>query len=229
MALRIGVGGRRWDPWEHLCAGCCSSPGIAAERRQAWRRFWLVDPLDGTREFIKRNGEFTVNIALIEDGAPVLGVVHAPALELTYWAARGRGAFKQAGLSEPVAIRACDYRSTGLRIVASRSHAGEVLPRFLAALGDPPCVSQGSSLKLCLVADGTANLYPRFGPTMEWDVAAAHCIVNEAGGSVTAVDGAPLRYGKADLHNPWFVVAGNPAYPWQAAYAALELEPVGES
>src|SRR5579871_409059 len=146
------------------------SEAIPYETRAKYERFWLVDPLDGTKEFIKRNGEFTVNIALIENGVPVLGVVHAPVLDRTYWANRGEGAFLANG-SEAAAtpIHASDYRTAGLRVVASRSHAGELMPRFLDLLGSPECVSIGSSLKLCLVADGSANLYPRFGPTMEWD------------------------------------------------------------
>jgi 3'(2'), 5'-bisphosphate nucleotidase len=190
--------------------------------RAGWSRFWLVDPLDGTKEFIKRNGEFTVNNALI--GRPVLGVVYAPVLDLMYQAAEGHGAFKGIGGDKPEPIAVSDYRSVGLRVVASRSHAGELMPRFLALAGDPECVSKGSSLKLCLVADGTANLYPRFGPTMEWDVAAAHAIVAEAGGQVVDPAGAPLRYNKDDLHNPWFIVEGNPPFPWQSALAGAQNE-----
>jgi len=159
--------------------------------------------------------------ALIDGGRPVLGVVHAPVLGSTYWASAGDGAFKQDGDGAPARISVSDYRTSGLRVVASRSHAGEIMPRFLAAMGDPECVSKGSSLKLCLVADGTANLYPRFGPTMEWDIAAAVSVVLEAGGSITDVDGAPIHFDKPDLHNPHFVVAGNPVYPWQEVLAAV--------
>ena len=187
--------------------------------RAGWSRFWLIDPLDGTKEFIKRNGEFTVNIALIDGGRPVLGVVYAPVLDLMYQAAEGHGAFKSSAGSAPARIGVSDYRDAGLRVVASRSHAGELMPRFLELAGNPECVSQGSSLKLCLVADGSANLYPRFGPTMEWDVAAAHAVVNEAGGRVVDPEGAPLRYNKDDLHNPWFIVEGNPPFPWAEALA----------
>jgi 3'(2'), 5'-bisphosphate nucleotidase len=194
------------------------------EERRSWSRFWLVDPLDGTKEFVKRNGEFTVNIALIDAGRPVLGVVYAPVLDLMYRAAEGRGAFKSIGDQAPQRISVSDYHTAGLRVVASRSHAGELMPRFLALAGDPQCVSKGSSLKLCLVADGTANLYPRFGPTMEWDVAAAHAVVAEAGGSVVDPEGRPLRYNKADLHNPWFIVEGAPPFPWQAALAGARAE-----
>jgi 3'(2'), 5'-bisphosphate nucleotidase len=192
-----------------------------AERKQ-WDRFWLVDPLDGTKEFIKRNGEFTVNIALVEGGHPVLGVVHAPALDITYWGAKDLGAHKSVGGAPAQRIAVSDYRVSGLRVVASRSHAGSLMPKFLAALGDPECVSKGSSLKLCLVADGTANLYPRFGPTMEWDIAATISIILEAGGSITDIEGRKLAFNKADLHNPHFVVCGSPAYPWREVLDSLE-------
>jgi 3'(2'), 5'-bisphosphate nucleotidase len=193
--------------------------------RSGWDPFWIVDPLDGTKEFIKRNGEFTVNIALIRGRTPVLGVVHAPALGVTYWASPGDGAFKQDGTIAVRPIRVADYRESGLRVVASRSHAGELMPQFLAALGDPPCVNSGSSLKFCLVADGTATLYPRFGPTMEWDVAAAAAVVAGAGGTITDLEGNPLGYNKPDLHNPQFVVAGSPAYPWAAALESVTPAP----
>jgi 3'(2'), 5'-bisphosphate nucleotidase len=201
------------------------SESIPYATRAAYERFWLVDPLDGTKEFIKRNGEFTVNIALIEQGVPVLGVVHAPVLDRTYWAARGEGAFVANGSeAAATAIAVSDYRTAGLRVVASRSHAGELMPKFLDAMGSPECVSIGSSLKLCLVADGSANLYPRFGPTMEWDIAAAYAVVVEAGGTITADTGEPLAFNKPDMHNPYFVVCGNPPYPWRDVYLALTGE-----
>jgi 3'(2'), 5'-bisphosphate nucleotidase len=201
------------------------SESVPYEERARWTSFWLVDPLDGTKEFIKRNGEFTVNIALVRDRRPVLGVVHAPALGTTYWAAEGEGAYKRDADGAERRIAVSDYRQSGLQVVASRSHAGELMPRFLAALGDPECVSSGSSLKFCLVAEGAANLYPRFGPTMEWDIAAAHSVVLEAGGTITDVDGRELEFDKPDLHNPWFVVCGRPPYPWRPVLAALEPEP----
>jgi 3'(2'), 5'-bisphosphate nucleotidase len=204
------------------------SDAIAYDVRRTWDRSWIVDPLDGTKEFIKRNGEFTVNIALIVEGRPVLGVVHAPALRTTYWAARGEGAHRSADGGAVEAIHVSDYRTGGLKVVASRSHAGELMPRFLAALGDPPCVSQGSSLKLCLVADGTANLYPRFGPTMEWDVAAAVSVVLEAGGSITDTEGRELAFNKPDLHNPQFVVCGDPPFPWRPVLESLREVPAAK-
>jgi 3'(2'), 5'-bisphosphate nucleotidase len=175
-----------------------------AERKD-WKRFWLVDPLDGTKEFIKRNGEFTVNIALIEGDAPVFGVVHAPALNLTYWAAAGVGAFK----GRDTRLEAATYEGGALKLVASRSHAGAATEALVAELErDAPVelVSIGSSLKLCLVADGQAHLYPRFGPTMEWDTAAAHCVAEQAGATVREPGGAALRYNKENLLNPHFIV-----------------------
>lgn len=190
---------------------------IAYERRKRWARLWLVDPVDGTKEFLARNGEFTVNVALIDHGAPVLGVVHAPALHKTYWAARGLGAWLRDDRgATPRRIHAADYRRAAtFKVVVSRSHPGPLIDGFLAAIGNCERESVGSSLKFCRIAEGSAHLYPRFGPTMEWDVAAAHCLVREAGGSVTALDGRELRYNKADLHNPFFVVAGDPAFAWQ--------------
>ena len=204
------------------------SDSIPYATRAAYERFWLVDPLDGTKEFIKRNGEFTVNIALIEHGVPVLGVVHAPVLDRTYWAARRRRyAFVANGSEAPAtAIAVSDYRTAGLKVVASRSRTpGELMPKFLDAMGSPECVSIGSSLKLCLVADGSANLYPRLGPTMEWDIAgAAYAVVVEAGGTITADSGEPLAFNKPDMHNPYFVVSGKPPYPWREVYVALTGE-----
>lgn len=189
-----------------------------AERR-GWTDYWLVDPLDGTKEFIKRNDEFTVNIALVSGGEPVLGVVYAPALERAYYAAEGEGAYRRDGEAAPRLIRAAGYQGGPLRVVASRSHAGPDLQGFLDRIGEHEVVSMGSSLKLCLVAEGAAHLYPRLGPTMEWDTAAAHAVVKAAGGSVTDLQAVPLRYNKEDLLNPYFMVAGNPAYPWRGALA----------
>lgn len=173
-------------------------------------RYWLVDPLDGTKEFVKRNGEFTVNIALIETGRSVLGVVHAPALGVTYLAAEGVGAFREAlgGARKPIAV-AKHTPGTAWRVVGSRSHAGDSLAVYLAGLGEYELVPMGSSLKLCLVAEGKADLYPRLGPTSLWDTAAAQCVVQQAGGSVCTLEGQPLGYAETgQLLNPHFVVAG---------------------
>lgn len=175
------------------------------------RRFFLVDPLDGTREFLQRNGEFTVNIALIEDGAAVAGVVLAPALGECHFAARGLGAWRSTGgATEP--IRACRYDSDRpLRIVGSRSHGSAALDELLATLPVPHELRPvGSSLKFCRVAEGTADAYPRFGPTCQWDTAAAQCIVEAAGGCVLDRQGRTLAYGsERPLRNPDFLALGD--------------------
>ncbi|MDP3919364.1 MAG: 3'(2'),5'-bisphosphate nucleotidase CysQ [Candidatus Omnitrophota bacterium] len=191
------------------------SKDVTYADRSAWNEYWLVDPLDGTKEFIKHNGEFTVNIALIREGNPVIGVVHAPILNLTYGAAKGSGAWMEAEGRERRSIRVADYRSEPLTIIASRSHRGDRLKAFLEQVGDVKLINMGSSLKLCLIAEGKAHFYPRLGPTMEWDTAAGHCVVEEAGGSICGLDSSPLRYNKEDLLNPLFVVCGDPPYPWQ--------------
>jgi 3'(2'), 5'-bisphosphate nucleotidase len=183
------------------------SSAINYETRQQWPRYWLIDPLDGTKEFLNRNGEFTVNIALIEKAVPILGVVHAPALDLSYYALQGAGAYRQQGQAEPVAIKvAPNLERNSIKMVGSRSHGDARVLDLLTILGGGTLLNMGSSLKLCLVADGSAHLYPRLGPTMEWDTAAAHCVVLEAGGIVCTQSGVALRYNKSDLHNPPFFV-----------------------
>jgi 3'(2'), 5'-bisphosphate nucleotidase len=183
-------------------------------KRTGWKRFWLVDPLDGTKEFINRNGEFTVNIALIEGHRPVLGVVYVPVAGVIYYACAGQSAFKQQGAGAPWAIRSRRYDGGKPIVVASRSHAGKETAAFLKSIGEHDIVSMGSALKLCLVAEGAADVYPRLGPTMEWDTAAAQCVVEMAGGNVTGLDRRPLAYNKPDLHNPWFIVSGAGNYDW---------------
>jgi 3'(2'), 5'-bisphosphate nucleotidase len=180
---------------------------IAYPVRSQWTRYWLVDPLDGTREFIKRNGEFTVNIALIEHGKPVMGVVYAPVPDVCYYGAPGAGAFVRRGNAavQPITVRPLAAGET-IRVVASRSHRDAHTEALLEQLGDYQCISMGSSLKLCLVAEGAAHFYPRLGPTMEWDTAAAHAVVNAAGGIVCNMAGDELHYNKVDLHNPEFLV-----------------------
>lgn len=190
------------------------SAEIPYEERRSWKSYWLVDPLDGTKEFVGRTGEFTVNIALIEDGFPVLGVVYAPAIGRLYHAEKGCGAFLETD-EKTTRIGVSGYSAGKVRVVASRSHRGEKLDAFLEKLGDFESVSMGSSLKFCLVAEGSADLYPRLGPTMEWDTAAAQCVVEESGGSVADIEGNRLKYNKPDLHNPEFMVSGNPPFPWR--------------
>lgn len=171
-------------------------------------RFWLVDPLDGTREFVSRNGEFTVNVALVEHGEPVLGVVGIPVQGRVYAGARGQGAWVEDGQGRrPMACR--KVPAEGATVVASRSHGDEgALQAFLAGRQVADIVHAGSSLKLCLIAAGEADLYPRHGRTMEWDIAAGHAVLSAAGGAVLDLHGLPLRYGKPGLENPHFVARG---------------------
>lgn len=185
------------------------SKGISYEDRKDWKTFWLVDPLDGTKEFIKRNGEFTVNIALIEDGQATMSVVHIPVENISYWGVKGEGAFKRENGTD-IAIKSAANLVSPMRIVASRSHMGAETAAFLENLKqdhEVEIVSKGSSLKLCLLAEDKADLYPRLGPTMEWDTAAAQCIVEQAGGQVTTLEGEPLCYNKENLLNPFFMVS----------------------
>ncbi|GAB4179471.1 MAG: 3'(2'),5'-bisphosphate nucleotidase CysQ [Geothermobacteraceae bacterium] len=186
---------------------------IPWQERRHWQRFWLVDPLDGTKEFIKRNGEFTVNIALVEGGEPVLGVVHVPALATTYLGRRGEGAWRERNGDRQAIRPTCPAPGTPLAVVMSRSHPSVELDAYLKQIEVGEAVPVGSSLKLCAVAEGRADLYPRLGPTMEWDTAAGQAVAEAAGARVLAADGQPLRYNKPKLLNPWFVVFGA---GWQA-------------
>jgi 3'(2'), 5'-bisphosphate nucleotidase len=161
--------------------------------RRAWRELWVIDPLDGTREFVKRNGEFTVNIALVVEHEPVLGLVAAPALGLLYWGAQGVGAFSRHGSQAQQPIRISPPQSP-LRVVGSRSHASAETAAYLTRVAPHVMTGIGSSLKFCLVAEGNADLYPRFGPTSEWDTAAGQALLEAAGGQVTRLDGHRLRY-----------------------------------
>jgi 3'(2'), 5'-bisphosphate nucleotidase len=172
--------------------------------------FWLVDPLDGTKEFISRNGEFTVNIALVHSGVPVLGVVQAPALGRLYAGVVGQGAWLEDAAGRR-AIRCRAVPAEGLTVVASRSHGdAAALDAFLAGRKVAALANAGSSLKLCLVAAGEADLYPRLGRTMEWDIAAGHAVLSAAGGTVTTLSGVALRYGKPGFDNPHFVARADP-------------------
>jgi 3'(2'), 5'-bisphosphate nucleotidase len=191
------------------------SADIPFEDRQRWTEYWLVDPLDGTKEFISRNGEFTVNIALIRGHDAVLGVVHVPVQDTDYFGWENGGAYVQYSGHEPQPIHVSTVSPSGIRVVGSRSHRGASLDQFLANLGDHELVSMGSSLKLCLVAEGKADIYPRLGPTSEWDTAAAHAIVTCAGGHVVDTTGEPLRYNtKTDFLNPDFLVYGDAGRDW---------------
>jgi 3'(2'), 5'-bisphosphate nucleotidase len=197
---------RRWDS---------SIPVISEEgvlppyhERALWRRFWLVDPLDGTKEFIAANGEFTVNIALVDDGRPILAAVGAPALRTVYFAGHGIGAWRRVGSGPSERIRGATSRGP-IRIVESRSHPSPELEAFIGGLGTVERIKLGSSLKFCRVAEGGADLYPRFGPTMEWDVAAGDCIYRNSG-----PDGrerySPLVYNQPSLTIPRFIIGRGP-------------------
>lgn len=176
-----------------------------AERGQ-WQYLWVVDPLDGTKEFIKQNGEFTVNIALVRNGRPILGVVYAPVLDKLFVGAEGLGVTLTIGDSSSSLVKGegLDLTKEGLRVVASRSHLNDDTQRFLDQLVAPEIVSMGSSLKFMMLAEGLADVYPRFAPTMEWDTAAAHAILVELGGEVVDQKGNSLYYNKQDLLNPYF-------------------------
>jgi 3'(2'), 5'-bisphosphate nucleotidase len=191
------------------------SDGLPYGTRASWDSYWLVDPLDGTREFIKRNGEFTVNIALIEQHQPVLGVVYAPALDLLYFAVRGQGAWRQQGDQPPQQISVKHYDAAKVLVAGSRSHGGDRLTEFLTKLGDYELISMGSSLKICLVAEGRADVYPRLGPTSEWDTAAAQCVLEEAGGKLVDEQNRPFRYNtRESLLNPEFFATGASGPDW---------------
>ncbi|WP_431475338.1 3'(2'),5'-bisphosphate nucleotidase CysQ [Marinobacter sp. KM021] len=181
---------------------------IPWEERKHWRRFWLIDPIDGTKDFTQRTGEFTVNIAMIEDGEPVMGVVTAPALKEAFWGIKGEGASMRDRTGRIHRIRVVEPRAT-LRVVASKNHLNEETRTFIDSLGDHETVQAGSSLKFCRIAEGHADIYPRMGPTSEWDTAAAHAILLAAGGNVQTPQGEPLKYGKEDVLNPHFIAAGS--------------------
>jgi 3'(2'), 5'-bisphosphate nucleotidase len=182
--------------------------------RCATGRFWLIDPLDGTKEFLARTGEFTVNVALIEDGVATLGIVFAPALNELFWGQAGLGAFKDDGSQVTRIQSAQTLTPAALRVVASRSHLDDATREFVSRVGAHSLVQAGSSIKFCRVAEGAADLYPRFGPTCEWDVAAAQAILEAANGGITTADGTRLLYGKPSLLNPAFVAWGSAARGW---------------
>ncbi len=191
--------------------------------RSRWPTYWLIDPLDGTREFVNRNGEFTVNIALVAGGRPVVGVVHVPVQGKTYVGCEGHGAELRAEGAEPRPIRVAKSSAQPVRVVGSRSHRGASLDAFIENLGDCELVPMGSSLKFCVVAEGGADVYPRLGPTSEWDTAAAQAVVEQAGGSVVTLDGKPLKYNQKEaILNPHFLVIGATDHDW------LALLPDGE-
>ena len=201
--------------WPEIPVLSEESADIPWETRREWQQYWLVDPLDGTKEFINRNGEFTVNIALISNHQPILGVVHVPVTDVSYFGARDNGAWSQTGTSaaEPINIR--QPAANPAVIVGSRSHANPELASQLEQLGPHELISMGSSLKFCRVAEGLADFYPRLGPTCEWDTAAAQAVVEAAGGQVVRIDGSALGYNSKDIYlNPHFFVTGDPTVDW---------------
>ncbi len=189
---------------------------LAYEDRKDFSAFWLVDPLDGTKEFIKRNGEFTVNIALIQRGMPVLGVVFTPVLDELFYASKDCGAYKITNGNPPEKVSATPFTmdQKELRVICSRSHLNPETKDFIDQLSEPVLVSKGSSLKFLMLAEGQAELYPRLAPTMEWDTGAAQIILEEAGGSVINHEtGLPLSYNKKSLRNPFFMAYANKKSP----------------
>ncbi len=198
---------------------------IPFAERSGWSHYWLVDPLDGTKEFVSRNGEFTVNIALVSDHSPVLGVVQVPVSGVCYVGIVGHSASRQkrGGPQRPIRVRV--PHADPIVVVGSRSHANPRLGEHLKALGDYQLVTMGSSLKSCLVAEGKADFYPRLGPTFEWDTAAAHAVVAAAGGRMTRLDGSPLEYNrKESLLNPEFMVFADPSVDWPDLFANYVCE-----
>ncbi len=200
------------------------SAAVPYDERRHWSEFWLVDPLDGTREFVSRNPEFTVNIALIRDHRPVLGVVHVPVKSLDYYGFHNGGtepgseepcSFRRELGLEPQPIRVCTPARRPLRVVGSKSHRGDSLDKLLPLLGEHEIVPVGSSLKQCLVAEGSADFYPRLSPTMEWDTAAAHAVLECAGGRVVDLEGRDLLYNtREDLTNPHFLAFADTRIDW---------------
>lgn len=198
------------------------SPPEEIAERQRWATYWLVDPLDGTREFIKKNGEFTVNIALINRGNVVMGVVYAPVLDTTWWGEQSKGAYKQQGTQPPQRLHVSEPPVAGQpwRVVSSRSHTGPAEQTFMQRLPHAQVSNVGSSIKLCMVAEGSADLYPKLGPTSEWDTAAGQAVVQAAGGQVLSWPSLqPLRYNQRPdtLINPDFMVCARPDDYWAAA------------
>jgi len=203
------------DLTPHLPVLSEESQPIQGAERHGWSSFWLVDPLDGTKEFIQRNGEFTVNIALIEDHQPSFGIVHVPAQQLTYVGLVGRHAFRLGPDGRKTPIHIAEDAHVPLRVLGSRSHPTPDLDDYLAGQGDFVMESVGSSLKFCLVAEGSADLYPRFGPTSEWDTAAGQAVLEAAGGYVIDLEGQRLRYNlKGDMLNPYFLAFGDSGRSW---------------
>lgn len=192
------------------------SKPIVYQKRQTWEKYWLIDPLDGTKEFLEKNGEFTINIALIEQNKPSLGVIFVPYTNICYFARKGSGAYKQIGQTQPKIIRSRVWKERQLiTAVVSRRHGREELKKFLAQFSSLNLLFCGSALKFCWVAEGLADIYPRFSSTFEWDTAAGQCILNESGGLVIDNTGQELQYNlSTSLQKANFLAVGDKRHPW---------------
>ena len=201
------------------------SAETAYATRKLWNAFWLIDPLDGTRQFIKGKPDFTVNIALIDANKPILGVIYLPIEKSLYYATKDQPAFKQLEQESPQIITVTQQPRKTLRVCANKNGIGKRTQGFLQAIGEHEFISRGSSIKSCLVADGKADVYPRFGPTWEWDTAAAQCIVEQAGGLITDLALNKLSYNKESLLNPSFLAFGDQTFDWHSILKQLERAP----
>lgn len=194
------------------------------QERKGWDTFWLIDPLDGTREFIKNRPDFTVNIALVHQQKPILGSIYLPIADQLYYSTQDNHAYRQDRGQTPVEIQVSRQRPAIPRICGSRYHTSKAMQRFLNAVGEHQLITRGSSIKSCLVADGSADIYPRFGPTWEWDTAAAQCIIVQAGGHLTTLDMKSLSYNKQSLLNPSFVAFANEQHGWAEPLGATTAQ-----
>ena len=205
------------------------SHSVSYAERQQWKTYWLVDPLDGTKEFVKRSGEFSVNIALLVENVPVLGVVYTPTKQWTHWGVHNQGAWKQIGHNAPQAIQAKPYTGGKATVVASKSHGQDKLELFLNNLavkeGDYDVKHMGSALKICLVAEGLGDIYPRLGLTSEWDTAAADIVIREAGGRIIQTNGKTVVYNKKNTLNPYFLAVGVGEYDWLPLLDGIDTKP----
>ena len=196
------------------------SDNTSYEIRRHWETFWLIDPLDGTREFIKNRPDFTVNIALIHQNRPILGSIYLPISDQLYFATQGDRAYRCDQADKPISITVTDCTHSTPRICGSRAHHSKSMQVFLDNVGAHELIARGSSIKSCLVADGSADIYPRFGPTWEWDTAAAQCIIEQSGGYLTTLDMDALSYNKESLLNPSFLAFGNKNTDWKTYITA---------
>jgi 3'(2'), 5'-bisphosphate nucleotidase len=188
---------------------------IPFAQRQQWQCYWLIDPIDGTKEFIDHTDDFAISIALVEAHKPILGIVYAPALKICYFACEGAGAFKQSADQTPQSIHTASWQNASYRIATSRRHGIDKLQKFLQQIKDFSVIQRGSALKCGLVAEGAADVYPRLSPTSEWDIAAGQCIIEQAGGAVINTHGNPLQYNtKESLLNPAFLAVGDKSFNW---------------